>query len=68
LSTGSSLRDACHLLLTDYNIKVKGAFFLVDRSQDREKLKDQPLLDPILKDVKIVALWDLNAIDMLLKK
>ena len=69
LSTGTSLRDGVKLLLHDYNIKIVGAFFCVDRSVDRANIpeEEQPLLDPILQDVKIVALCDLKDVDLRIK-
>lgn len=39
MSTGSSLRDGAKTLLSNYNMEVVGAFFLVDRSSDRKDLQ-----------------------------
>ena len=40
ISTGGSLREGCELLKKDYNLNVKSALFLVDRSQDRKGTKN----------------------------
>ena len=68
MSTGSSLVDGVKILKEDYNIKVVGAMFLVDRSEDRQSLEKQPLLNPMLKDTKIAAVYDLQEIDSIVPK
>eukprot|EP00446_Apocalathium_sp_SHHI-4_P040418 CAMPEP_0177339016 /NCGR_PEP_ID=MMETSP0368-20130122/25175_1 /TAXON_ID=447022 ORGANISM="Scrippsiella hangoei-like, Strain SHHI-4" /NCGR_SAMPLE_ID=MMETSP0368 /ASSEMBLY_ACC=CAM_ASM_000363 /LENGTH=241 /DNA_ID=CAMNT_0018800069 /DNA_START=58 /DNA_END=783 /DNA_ORIENTATION=+ len=65
LSSGGSMRDGAKLLKEDYNIIVTGAVYLVDRSKDRASLPVERLgtADPILRDAKVLALYDLDEVD-----
>ena len=64
-STGSEMLKNIQLLKKDYNITVVGTIFLVDRSRDRAnlKLKMLRMANPALKDVTMLALYDLEEID-----
>merc|ERR1711862_813266 len=66
LSSGGSMRDSVKLLKEDYNIKVIGAVYLVDRSKDRTSLAQEKMGmadEEVLRDVKVYALYDLADID-----
>lgn len=58
------------LLQRDYNVRVTGAIFLVDRSRDRADLKLSLLrmAHPALQAVDTVALYDLEEIDARVQK
>ena len=68
-STGSSLTEGCETLEADYNIRVKMAVYLVDRSVDRANLAPEKcwLARPryVEGHTKIRALMDLAEIDPL---
>lgn len=75
ISTGESLRLGAKTLLEDYNMEVRAAYYLVDRSTDRKNLgviitaflitlnQKQPLEDEVLRNVKIKTNFDLSQID-----
>jgi len=69
-SSGSELKKNVNLLKKDYNIDVIGAIYLVDRSRDRKKLDLEKLqmANPVLENVKVLALFDLEQIDPLIKR
>jgi len=64
LSSGESLLSGTRVLQNDYNIHVKAALYLVDRSEDRRSVikedQNQKLADPTFKDIAIFALYDLE--------
>lgn len=68
MSTGTSLVDGIKVLKEEYNIEIVCAFFLVDRSKDRQKLEKPKLADPKFDNLKIYAVFDLQEIDDLIKK
>ncbi|KAG2387220.1 hypothetical protein C9374_001552 [Naegleria lovaniensis] len=65
LSTGTSLLEGINMLKNDYNIEIKAALYLVDRSQDRKDLppEKQKLADPIFSQVEIFSVFDLEDVD-----
>ncbi|EFC42080.1 predicted protein [Naegleria gruberi] len=65
LSTGSSLLDGIKMLKEDYNIEVKAALYLVDRSKDRLSLPDekQKLADPTFENIELYSIFDLHDVD-----
>lgn len=71
-STGSSLCEGIQTLLEDYNIDVRCALYLVDRSADRVGLEKsrQRLSDPrfVSGDTVIRAIMDLEEVDVLVPK
>jgi len=68
LSSGESMLFGTHVLQNDYNIHVKAALYLVDRSEDRRSVikedQHQKLADPTFKDIAIFALYDLEDMEM----
>jgi len=69
-STGGSLRDGVLMLAKDYNIHVRTALYLVDRTEDRVALPvaKMGLSDPALDEVEIKALYALQSVDELVPK
>jgi len=65
MSTGSSMLEGIKTLKKDYNIDIVAGLFLVDRSVDRHQLEEsmQHLNAKQFDNVKIFAIYDLNAID-----
>ena len=62
------LVDGIKVLKEEYNIEIVCAFFLVDRSKDRQKLEKPKLADPKFDNLKIYAVFDLQEIADLIKK
>lgn len=62
-ATGGSLSEAACTLKADYNFDVIGAFYLVDRSNDRRKPsaseREDKFLRPEMAPIRIVAPYDL---------
>lgn len=65
LSTGQSMLDGMKMLKKEYNINVIAALYLVDRSADRQNLKEekQYLADPLFQQVNLKAIYDLKQVD-----
>lgn len=68
-STGSELLKNVKVLKEEYNIEVVGAVYLVDRSRDRKNLPLERLrmADSALRQVEVLALYDLEDIAPLIK-
>ncbi|KAL9651728.1 hypothetical protein ABK040_009342 [Willaertia magna] len=65
LSTGTSLLEGIQLLKNHYNIEVRAALYLVDRSEDRKNLSEekQKLADPIFENIDVCSVYDLSEVD-----
>eukprot|EP01006_Ploeotia_vitrea_P029049 TRINITY_DN61661_c0_g1_i1.p2 TRINITY_DN61661_c0_g1~~TRINITY_DN61661_c0_g1_i1.p2 ORF type:complete len:489 (-),score=70.06 TRINITY_DN61661_c0_g1_i1:1787-3193(-) len=68
-STGGSLVEGVRVLKEGYNIVVTHALYLVDRTKDRQNLppEKQRLNDPLVANVDIKALYDLDQVDQLME-
>lgn len=69
-SSGAELLKNVSILRDDYNIEVVGAIYLVDRSRDRKELPLERLkmANPALEKVEVLALYDLEDVDPLIKR
>jgi len=68
MSTGESLKEGVAKLKDEFNIKILGAIFLVDRTSDRTNLEKQPLENSSLDGIRIRGLYDLSQVDVLVKQ
>lgn len=68
LSTGESLYQGVEILSQKYNINIICALYLCDRSRDRINLQKKYLTEEFTKNCKIVAIYDLEEVDVLFKK